>query len=345
MRKNLLVVLAMAMVAILMSACSKKEYTLDLPKEADNYSSITLTLNSDDRTIKLAENMQKILDKLVGTGRTTTQENLNSVIDESEKLKIDFEFCKGGTSTVYVLQQEEKYYIEQDLNGVYEITKEEYDSITTFYNELKVPLGELADVSIRKRVDKLKVVDQLGKSFKTSELTNDEVLRLGYCLFGPVKNFAWTSITFEDLQRTYLNGWLGRNDCTPADITCFCGEMIATYNADKDEYTWDDSFHYLDHSAKSYDEIVEMYQIEDRFVVELYKIFPDIMMNSNPAQFNFYPTYNDAVNKTNVLFTVTNEDEFESAVKALDGSKKTSYTMTFKLEKGSYKLEEYKINN
>ena len=68
-------------------------------------------------------------------------------------------------------------------------------------------------------------------------------------------------------------------------------------------------------------------------------------MNSNPTQFNFYPTYNDAVNKTNVLFTVTNEDEFENAVKALDDSKKTSYTMTFKLVKVSYTLVEYTIHD
>ncbi|MBO5452374.1 MAG: DUF5301 domain-containing protein [Clostridia bacterium] len=342
-KRSLLVVLAMVMTVLLMSACSKTEYTLNLPAEP---TSITLTKDDDDRTIMTAENIQTVLTMLKGSGRITTDESTqDSPSGTTDEIKIDFAHNPEGTSTLFVYKKADKFYIEQPYNGIYEITAEEYDSLSKFYDGLKVELGELADFSIKKRVDKLKVVDQMGKSFKTSELTNDEVLRLGYCLFGPTQNFGFISTTFEDLQRTYLNGWFGRSDCTPKDITCFCGEVISKYNPANDEFTWDDNFHYLDHSAKSYDEIIEMYQIEDRYVVKLYKIFPDIMMNSNPSQFNFYPTYNDAVNKTNVLFTVTNEDEFENAVKSLDDSKKTSYTMTFKLVKGSYKLVEYKIND
>lgn len=68
-------------------------------------------------------------------------------------------------------------------------------------------------------------------------------------------------------------------------------------------------------------------------------------MNSSTTQFNFYATYNDAVNQENVLFTVTNEDDFTEAVGNLDDSKKVLYTLKFKKESSSLKLVSYEINN
>ena len=76
--------------------------------------------------------------------------------------------------------------------------------------------------SLTKRVDDLEAVDQLGKSFKSSDLTNEEMLRIGYSIFGPTKNFGFTSITFDSLNRTYIKGFLGREDVVAKDITCSC---------------------------------------------------------------------------------------------------------------------------
>lgn len=128
-KKSLIIALIVVMIAVITTACSKTEYTLDLPKEADNYTSVSLQYGEDTQTFDTAENIQSVIDKLTAKERVTTQKELGAVIDENEKIRIDFEFCKGGISTLYVLQKDDKYYIEQDLNGVYEITQNEYNDI------------------------------------------------------------------------------------------------------------------------------------------------------------------------------------------------------------------------
>lgn len=343
-----IVVLFMCIGAVLGIFCyntlNKTEYTLNLPKEAENYSSITLEYNGDARTIETSENIQNVLNNLVSTERITTEESIqDSPTNAEEELKIDITFDKGATSTIFAYKKSDKYYIEQPYNGVYEITQEEYDDLNKFYQDLKVEVTNLEKTSLTNRIKSLTPVDQLGKSFKTSELTNDELLRLGYSIFGPVKNFGFLDITFEDLNRTYVKGFFGREDAQAEDILCSCGEIIATYNSSNDTYTWDQKFHYLNHKSDTFNEIKDMYKIEDRYIVEVYKIFPDLLMNSSTTQYNFYSTYNDAANQENALFTVTNEDEFTNAVENLDDSKKVLYTLTFKRD-GTFKLVNYEIN-
>ena len=92
-----------------------------------------------------------------------------------------------------------------------------------------------------------------------------------------------------------------------------------------------------------YNEIKDMYKVEDKYIVRVYKIFSDTMMNSSTTEYNFYSTYNDAVNKENILFTVTNESKFTSALESLDDNEKVLYTLTFKRD-GTFKLVNYEIN-
>ena len=323
---------------------NKTEYTLNLPKEAENYLSITLEQNDDSRKIETTENIQSILNKLVGTDRITTEESIQDIPNNMEEsLKIDIEFDKGAISTIFIYKKADKYYIEQPYNGIYEITQEEYNEILKFYQDLKVEVTNMEKTSLTNRVEKLDPVDQIGKSFKTSELTNDELLRLGYSLFGPSKNFGFVDTTFEDLNKTYIKGFFGREDAQAKDIICSCGEVISTYNSSNDTYTWDTQFHYLDHKSDTYNQIKDMYKIEDKYIVEVYKIFPDILKNSSTTQYNFYSTYNDAANQENILFTVANEDEFTNALENLEDSQKVLYKLTFERE-GTFKLVDYEIN-
>lgn len=87
-----------------------------------------------------------------------------------------------------------------------------------------------------------------------------------------------------------------------------------------------------------------MYKVEDKYIVEVYKIFPDLLKNSSTTQYNFYSTYNDAANQQNALFSIANEDEFTNAVESLDDSQKVLYTLTFE-RNGTFKLVNYVINN
>ena len=138
----------MVMAALLMTACSKTEYTLNLPTEP---TSITLTKGDDDRTIMTDENIQTVLTMLKGSGRITTDESIqDSPSDTDEQIMIYFAHSPEGTSTLFLYKKADKFYIEQPYNGIYEITAEEYDSLSKFYDGLKVELGELADFSIKK---------------------------------------------------------------------------------------------------------------------------------------------------------------------------------------------------
>lgn len=324
---------------------NKTEYSLNLPKE-NNVSSVALEYSGSKITIETNENITSIINKLANEGRTTKKESIqDSPVNVEDEMVVNFYFDEENSSVVFVYKKNSKYYIEQPYNGIYEITQEEYTDIVKFYQELKVEPMMIEIQNIENRIDKLDPVDQLGKSFKTSDLTNDELLRMGFCLFGPVKNFGFEDITFEDLNRTYINGFFGRDDVQPKDILCSCGKLISTYNRSNDTYTWDKKFHYLDHKSDTYNEIKDIYKVEDRYIVEVYKIFPDLLKHSSTTQYNFYATYNDAANKENPLFTVTNEDEFIKAAETLDDSKKVLYTLTFKRIKGSFKLENYEINN
>lgn len=320
---------------------NKTEYTLKIP-QTNLFSSITLEQNGNTRTIETDENMQSVITKLTGSGRITKQESIQDIPTDMEE-SIAITFNSGEKTTIYVYKKADGYYIEQSYNGIYEITKEEYDGINKFYQDLREETTNMEKTSLTNRVEKLDPVDQMGKSFTTSDLTNDELLRIGYNLFGPVKNFGFENITFESLNRTYINGYLGREDAQAKDIICTCGNVIATYNSSNDTYTWDDEFHYLDHKSDTYNEIKDIYKIEDKYVVEVYKIFPDLLKNSSTTQYNFYATYKDAENQENVLFTVANENEFANEVEKLEDNQKKLYTLTFEKVKGSFKLVNYKI--
>lgn len=341
------IIIGIILVAVIAVVCclsmDKTLYTLNLPQNVDNYSSITLEQNGGSRTIETTENMQNIITKLVGTERTTYEESIQDAPAGMEE-KMTITFNSEKIYTLFVYKKKDKYYIEQPYNGVYEITQDEYDDINKFYQELRVEVTNMEKTSLTNRVEKLDAVDQLGRSFKAADLTNDELLRLGFSLFGPVKNFGFTNITFEDLSRTYIKGFFGREDAEPKDIICSCGKVISTYNSSNDTFTWNQEFHYLEHKSDTYNEIKDMYKIEDKYIVEVYKIFPDLLKNSSISQYNFYSTYNDAANQQNALFSVANEDEFTSALESLDDSQKVLYTLTFE-RNGTFKLVNYKIEN
>lgn len=345
-KKNIIfIIVGIILIIVMVGGCfiflNKTEYTLTLPKGIDNFSSIALEFDGDVRTIENSENMQNLMDKLIGTGRTTYEESFQE-LPTSVDGKIAITFNDDKESRIFIYKKNGKYYIEQPYNGVYEITEGEYNDISIFYQGLREEVTNLEKTSLINRVEKLEPVDWLGKSFKTSDLTNEELLRLGFSLFGPVKNFGFIDITFEDLSRTYIKGFLGREDAFPQNIVCSCDKVISTYNNGNDTFTWNSEFHYLDHKSNVYNEILDIYRVEDKYIVKVYKIFSDIMLNSSTMEYNFYSTYNDAINEENVLFTVTNESDFTSALEVLDDNKKVLYKLTFKRD-GTFKLVDYEI--
>ena len=126
-KKSLIIALIVVMIAVITTACSKTEYTLNLPTDAVG---VTLLQNSDSRTFETAEEIENVLNVLCGTGRTTYDESTQDSPDSTDEIiQIDFIFDEGVTSTLFAYEKKGKYCIEQPYNGVYEITQEEYNSI------------------------------------------------------------------------------------------------------------------------------------------------------------------------------------------------------------------------
>ncbi len=337
MKHNRFLILMFAFILVI-SGCSKTTYTLDLP--AENIAAISLEKSGDLRTIKKAENIDTIIRLLTGSGRTTTAESIQDSPVDTVYMKIDVRYA-DKTSTVYVYEKGGKQLIEQPYNGIYEISEDEFKAIDDFYIGLKQDVGQLYKDNIVSAVKKLNPVDEHGKSFNPADFTNRELLRYAFLQFNPKGN-GFIDISFENLNRTYIKGSFGIETATPEDITCSCGQVIAKYNSSTGNFTWDKQFHYIDHKSDTFNEIKDIYRIEDTYYIELYKIFPDLMINSSTEQYRFYASYNDAKNLAEPLFTVTNADEFTQAVNTLDDSAKTVYKLTFVRNSG-FKLADYEI--
>lgn len=348
MKKKIIVALILVIIVIALGFVflNKTKYIINLSTDVEKYSSITLNHNNESRIIEKSENIENLINKLVGVERITTEESIQDIpADMEEYFKIDFKLNNENYSTIFVYKKADKYYIEQPYNGVYNITQEEYTDISTFYNNLKEELDMIEKHSIEMSIKNMIPVDQIAKSFNVDELTNEELLRYGYFLLGPNKNYGFEHrISLEELNKYHVAKFW-QKEAVADDIYCSCGEKIATYNETTKEYTWNDQeFHYLDHKSKTFNEVKEFYKIEDTYIAEIYKIFPDLLMNSSTTKFNFYATYNDAEKQENALFTVTNENDFTKEVEKLEDSKKVLYILKFKREGSFLRLVSYEIN-
>lgn len=210
----------------------------------------------------------------------------------------------------------------------------------------KEQLTEDEVTDLTKIIGEIAPLDYLGRSVKTSEITNEEILRIGLYIFNP-RNSGFDATNSNLVVTSKAKKYFGIENVTlDPSITCSCGQTIATYNSEKDWYCWSvEDTHYLEHTAEAYNELIEAYKLEDLYYVELYKIFPDLMKNTTSDQMNFYATYADSEKQENALFSAANETEFTTALDALTDAEKTKYTYIFKLDDSgkNFILQEYMI--
>ncbi len=336
--KKLISIILAALLMISVTGCGK-EYRLIWP-ENSSITHITLEKAGEVITIEKRENIDAISLLIKGEGRITKSESNPQIVEQGEGIMISV-FSGDTISKFFVVSDNEKYIIDQSEIGSFEITEAEFNDIKEFYTGIKQPIDDFTMTSFTSAIKKLSPLDEIGHSFKPANLSNRELLRYGFLQFNPKGN-GFIDISFEILNRTYIKGSFGIETAAPEDIVCSCGQVIANYNSSNDTYTWDKSFHYTDHKAEAFNEIKAAYTVEDKYYIELYKIFPDLMMNSSTQQYNFYPSYNDAARQTNPIFTVTNRDEFSDMVNTIDNTGRPVYRLIFTV-KGTPKLVNYEI--
>lgn len=130
MKKKFVIALAIGTILLIgletmMYFINQPKYTLHLPT-MEKLESITI----ENKKIENKEEIKEILDLLNKEGRTTKEASIqDNPVNASEQFKINFHFLESGTSMLFVYRKNNSYYIEQPYNGIYKITKSEYNEI------------------------------------------------------------------------------------------------------------------------------------------------------------------------------------------------------------------------
>lgn len=108
---------------------NRKSYILNLP-ELDKIASITLEQNSRSVLLSGEEEIKNIYEIIKGEGRITTESSINDIpVGNSNVIKIDFNYEDSVATIVYIYLKNELYYIEQPLNGIYELNAADFYQI------------------------------------------------------------------------------------------------------------------------------------------------------------------------------------------------------------------------
>ena len=110
----------------------RRTYSLDLP-QAETLGNVVISTDTTKEEITDREKIKDLIYVLEGNGRTTKRESINDFpVNAETPIKIEFCFARGGSSVLYAYTQENRYYIEQPYNGIYQISGDEYNSVAKY---------------------------------------------------------------------------------------------------------------------------------------------------------------------------------------------------------------------
>ncbi len=104
-------------------------YTLEIPQVGE-VQDISISKNAGEyNTISNIEDMQNILGVL-GNNKTTTKESVNDIpMIVDNIIDINLNYTNKEKFTIYIYENNGKFFIEQPYNGRYRITKDDYKKI------------------------------------------------------------------------------------------------------------------------------------------------------------------------------------------------------------------------
>ena len=131
-KKIMLVILVLiAFVIIYIAFTSNKvNYELHLP-EFDKVVSITVEKNAKGTLISQTSKINNIID-IVKNIKKTNKGNSEDITKIENSIKVSFNYEESVATLLYVYTKNNKYYLEQPNNGLYEISKENYELINSY---------------------------------------------------------------------------------------------------------------------------------------------------------------------------------------------------------------------
>lgn len=192
------------------------------------------------------------------------------------------------------------------------------------------------------RIDNLKYVDFYGKSFKSSELTNQEILQVLNNTYEDLDNVSFKEL--ESKALSYFNYYLNPEDilCDTHTYLYSTSDYLYKYDAIDKVFKFNTS--HTGHKAVGVEtnvinKYVDSYKEDNTYTVVVYKVFSELLNSDNSNYSNYYRSYNDALLKSNLLFVSNNpENEIDNYTEEL-----IKYTYTFVKDEDNYYLSKYTI--
>ena len=224
-------------------------------------------------------------------------------------------------------------------------------------NTKKKKPDEIRELEKSEINDLMELVDYLyyfdinpAKSFKTSELTNQEVL-LWAAGTRDMNGVPFAGLEEKALE--YLDFSL-----EPEHINCMThfnllgtSDSIYLYDSNTKTFVKNDS--HQKHSDTGYYSYVVNRYVSSQYKngdysITFVKLFSDtnavLAMSSDAAKDrNWYTNYFDAKNKTNVILTKADLSEAKDKLDKMELDGLVKYTYTFRLKNGRYVLKSYQI--
>ncbi len=223
-------------------------------------------------------------------------------------------------------KQEEE--VVEETNEIRELKQEEIDDLLA-------------------RIDSLRYFDiNPAKSFKTTELTNQEVLQ--WASYGKDMN----KMKFSELEKRakeYLNFSLEAEDLLCMTHSNILGSSDYTYLYNVSTKSYEKNKNHTSHKITGYYSYVVNRYKESKYengdyIIKVYKLFSDTSFTgsiNNQMTFNWYASYNDAKKGTKAV--LKNETAYSNNLKKVNEKSLNTYTYTFRLKDGNYVLKSYVI--
>jgi hypothetical protein len=130
MKKIAVILVAISLVSVVLSACSTKAEPIYLPEQ------------SEIETVQIT-NAEQIFDETdldwiaelieqASLAKPTNKATVQDVPNVSEYIRIDLILSNGTTSTLFVYQEKNEWYIEQPYQGIYLTGNAFIDMLTAF---------------------------------------------------------------------------------------------------------------------------------------------------------------------------------------------------------------------
>lgn len=199
-------------------------------------------------------------------------------------------------------------------------------------------------------INDLEYMDYYNKNIVPVKLNNQEVLRISYEVLESKGKVVYGELTFSELEEVARN-YLGFS-LEPENLICDThfvlesgqGADILIYDVDTGIYNYNNK--HLGHGAGGLESVVynsysSGYELDGTYTIVVKKLFSEILGDIYEESLNYYPSYSDAQNGTNKLFSSSNVDD---SYFIQYGDKLKEYTYTFKLVDNHYILTSYTIN-